>query len=242
MLLEVDDLEVAYGDYQVVWGVSVAVAPGEIVALLGPNGSGKSTVLNTITGLVRAKAGDIRIDGESLVALPAHARAARGVAHVLERRRVFPLLTVEQNLMLGAWHAAARARRPQSLARVLDLFPRLADRRDQLARSLSGGEQQMLALGRGLMARPRVLLLDEPSLGLSPVLIRQIFDAIVRLRGEGLTILLVEQMAAQALALADRAYILERGRITLEGPAATVRENPAVIQAYLGRGRAQPGA
>ena len=168
MLLEVDGLEVAYGDYQVVWGVSLGVAAGESVALLGPNGSGKSTVVNTITGLVDAKAGDIRLDGNSLVGRPVHQRAPLGLAHVLERRRVFPHLTVMQNLALGAWHPAAKAARGGSLERVFALFPRLQERQAQLARTLSGGEQQMLALGRGLMSLPRLLMVDEPFLGLAP--------------------------------------------------------------------------
>ena len=169
MLLEVKDLEVAYGDYQVVWGVSLGVAAGESVALLGPNGSGKSTVVNTITGLVRAKSGDIRFDGSSLIGRPTHDRAPLGIAHVLERRRVFPHLTVMQNLALGAWHPAAKAARAGTLERVFALFPRLIERKDQLARTLSGGEQQMLALGRGLMSLPRLLMVDEPFLGLAPL-------------------------------------------------------------------------
>jgi branched-chain amino acid transport system ATP-binding protein len=168
MLLEVRDLEVAYGDYQVVWGVSLSVAAGESVALLGPNGSGKSTVVNTISGLLAAKAGDIRFEGTSLRARPTHVRASLGIAHVLERRRVFPHLTVLQNLMLGAWHPAAKAARARTLDRVFTLFPRLSESRSQLARTLSGGEQQMLALGRGLMALPRLLMVDEPFLGLAP--------------------------------------------------------------------------
>ena len=234
MLLAVDDLEVAYGDYQVLWGVSLTVAAGEIVALLGPNGSGKSTVLNTITGLVRAKAGDIRLDGESLVALPAHARAARGVAHVLERRRVFPLLTVEQNLLLGAWHPAARTQRPQSLVRVYGLFPRLADRRSQLARSLSGGEQQMLALGRGLMALPRLLMVDEPFLGLAPQVVEQMKGVFATLRDEGMAILFVEQNVRLALSMSGRGYVLESGRVVVAGAATALADSADVRRVFLG--------
>ncbi|MGH7367876.1 MAG: ABC transporter ATP-binding protein [Candidatus Rokuibacteriota bacterium] len=234
MLLEVDSLEVAYGDYQVVWGVSLSVAAGESVALLGPNGSGKSTVVNAITGLVAAKAGDIRFAGASLVGRPIHHRAPLGLAHVLERRRVFPHLTVLQNLALGAWHPAAKAARPESVERVFSLFPRLAERQGQLARTLSGGEQQMLALGRALMARPRLLLLDEPSLGLAPVVIAAIFDAIQELAREGVTVLLVEQNAAEALQLAHRAYVIETGRIVLEGKAPDLLRHDRVREAYLG--------
>ena len=173
MLLEVRDLEVAYGDYQVLWGVSLSVAAGESVALLGPNGSGKSTVVNTISGLLAAKAGEIRFDGASLKARPTHVRASLGIAHVLERRRVFPHLTVLQNLTLGAWHSAAKAARARTLERVFTLFPRLSECKSQLARTLSGGEQQMVALGRGLMALPRLLMVDEPFLGLAPRVVEQ---------------------------------------------------------------------
>src|ERR1700726_4765055 len=192
LLLEVRDLEVAYGEYQVVWGVSLSVAAGESVALLGPNGSGKSTVVNTISGLVAAKAGEIRFDGLSLNARPTHVRASLGIAHVLERRRVFPHLTVLQNLTLGAWHPAARAARARSTERVFGLFPRLLERRSQLARTLSGGEQQMLALGRGLMALPRLLMVDEPFLGLAPQVAQQLQSVFEILKSEGMAILVIE--------------------------------------------------
>src|SRR6201993_1653996 len=204
MLLEVSDLEVADGDYQVVWGVSLAVAAGESVALLGPNGSGKSTVVNTISGLVPVKAGDIRFDGLSLVGRPTHARAGIGIAHVLERRRVFPHLTVLQNLLLGAWHARAKPTRAKTAERVFGLFPRLKERRNQLARTLSGGEQQMLAIGRGLMALPRLLMVDEPFLGLAPQVIEEIERAFERLKGEGVEILFIEQNVRLALSMAGR--------------------------------------
>ena len=234
MRLEVRDIEVAYGDYQVVWGVSIDVSEGEVVALLGPNGSGKSTVLNTITGLVRAKGGDIRIDGESLVGLPAHARAERGIAHVLERRRVFPLLTVEQNLLMGAWHSRARERRPESMQRVFGMFPRLGERRGQLARSLSGGEQQMLALGRGLMALPRLLMVDEPFLGLAPQVVEQMKGVFARLRDEGLAILFVEQNVRLALSMSARGYVLESGRLAVSGSSAELVDSPDVRRVFLG--------
>ena len=217
MLLEVDKLEVAYGDYQVVWGVSLGVAAGESVALLGPNGSGKSTVVNAITGLIAAKAGEIRFEGVSLVGKPVHHRAPLGLAHVLERRRVFPHLSVMQNLTLGAWHPAAKAARAKSIERVFSLFPRLSERQSQLARTLSGGEQQMLALGRGLMSLPRLLMVDEPFLGLAPqamALMKATFD---RLKSEGMAILLIEQNVRLALSMSNRGYVLESGRLAAAG-------------------------
>ena len=234
MLLEVKDLEVAYGDYQVVWGVSLTVAAGESVALLGPNGSGKSTVVNAITGLIRSKAGDIRFQDKSLVGEPTHARASLGIAHVLERRRVFPHLTVQQNLTLGAWHPAARAARPKTTERVFALFPRMAERKSQLARTLSGGEQQMLALGRGLMSLPRLLMVDEPFLGLAPQVIEQMQAVFETLKSEGMAILFIEQNVRLALSMASRGYILESGRLAVEGPAASLVDSPEVRRIFLG--------
>jgi branched-chain amino acid transport system ATP-binding protein len=234
MLLEVDRLEVAYGDYQVVWGVSLNVAAGETVALLGPNGSGKSTVVNAITGLIAAKAGDIRFEGVSLLAKPIHQRAPLGLAHVLERRRVFPHLSVMQNLVLGAWHPAARAARPESIERVFALFPRLKERQGQLARTLSGGEQQMLALGRGLMSLPRLLMVDEPFLGLAPqamALMRATFD---RLKSEGMAILVIEQNVRLALSMSNRAYVLESGLVAAAGPSAELIDSPDLRRIFLG--------
>jgi branched-chain amino acid transport system ATP-binding protein len=234
MLLEVSDLEVAYGDYQVVWGVSLGVASGECVALLGPNGSGKSTVVNTISGLVPAKAGDIRFDGRSLVGRPTHARAGLGVAHVLERRRVFPHLTVRQNLLLGAWHRAAKAARAGTLRRVFGLFPRLAERERQLARTLSGGEQQMLALGRGLMALPRLLMVDEPFLGLAPQVVEQMASALAAILADGVAVLFIEQNVRLALSLASRGYVLESGRLAAAGPAGQLADSDEVRRIFLG--------
>jgi branched-chain amino acid transport system ATP-binding protein len=234
MLLEVENLEVAYGDYQVVWGVSLAVAAGESVALLGPNGSGKSTVVNTISGLLSAKAGDIRFEGASLIGRPTHARAGLGIAHVLERRRVFPHLTVLQNLMLGAWHRAAREARTRTAERVFGLFPRLLERRNQLARTLSGGEQQMLAIGRGLMALPRLLMVDEPFLGLAPQVARQLQSVFETLKAEGMAILFIEQNVRLALSIAGRGYVLEGGRLAIAGPADTLIDNPEVWRIFLG--------
>jgi len=232
MLLEVENLEIAYGDYQVVWGVSLAVGAGESVALLGPNGSGKSTVVNTISGLIPAKGGDIRFNGASLLGRPTHARAGIGIAHVLERRRVFPHLTVLQNLMLGAWHAAAKAARAKTAERVFRLFPRLNERRTQLARTLSGGEQQMLAIGRGLMALPR--LLDEPFLGLAPQVVGQLQAVFELLKSEGMAILFIEQNVRLALSMAGRGYVLEGGRLAVAGPAHTLIDSPEVRRVFLG--------
>ena len=234
MLLDVTNLEVAYGDYQVVWGVSLSIAAGESVALLGPNGSGKSTVVNTISGLLPSKSGDIRFEGTSLVAQPTHARASLGIAHVLERRRVFPHLTVLQNLTLGAWHPAAKAARARTIERVFSLFPRLGERKGQLARTLSGGEQQMLALGRGLMARPKLLLLDEPSMGIAPILVERIYETIAEINRQGTTILLVEQNANFALDVSNRGYVLETGTVALSDQSNALLENPEVQRAYLG--------
>jgi branched-chain amino acid transport system ATP-binding protein len=218
----------------VVWGVSLGVAAGESVALLGPNGSGKSTVVNAVTGLVAAKAGDIRFAGASLVGTPIHHRAPLGLAHVLERRRVFPHLTVMQNLALGAWHPAAKAARATSIERVFSLFPRLAERPGQLARTLSGGEQQMLALGRGLMSLPRLLMVDEPFLGLAPQVMRLMTAAFDRLKSEGMAILMIEQNVRLALSLSNRGYVLESGRLAAAGPSAELIDSPDVRRIFLG--------
>jgi branched-chain amino acid transport system ATP-binding protein len=236
--LTIGGLTVGYGAIQVLHEVSLVIAGGTIVTIVGANGAGKTTLLKTVAGILRPWRGRIALDGDEIGGHPSYRVARRGLVLVPEGRGIFGDQTVRENLLLGA--LARREGRDQEsvgadLDRCLVLFPALRDRLNGLAGGLSGGQQQMLALARGLMARPRVLLLDEPSLGLSPVLTRQIFDAIGRLKAGGLTILLVEQMAAQALALADRAYVLERGRIVLEGTAAEVRENPTVIQAYLGR-------
>ena len=192
-MLRVEGLSVAYGDFQVLWDVSLEVGVGEIVALLGPNGAGKSTLLNSVSGLVPAQAGRIEVDGRRVDGLPAHARVACGLAHVLERRRLFPHLTVRQNLLLGAYHQAAKPHRAESLAAVEGLFPRLRERHQQLARTLSGGEQQMVAMGRALMSQPRLLLMDEPSMGLAPSLVRQNFEIIRRINSSGVAVLIVEQ-------------------------------------------------
>ena len=237
--LAVSGLRASYGAVAVLHDVALDVRPGEIVCVIGANGAGKTTLLKTIAGVLRPTAGRVVADGRDITGRPSWWVARHGIALVPEGRGVFADQSVHDNLMLGALArsserdaAAVRA----DLESALTLFPALAEKLDLSAGALSGGQQQMLAVARGLMARPRVLLLDEPSLGLAPILVREIFAAIERLRTQGVTVLLVEQMAAQALALADRAYVLERGRITLEGPSREVRSNPAVIDAYLGRG------
>ena len=237
--LVVSNLSVDYGPVSVLHGISLTVRDGELVTIVGANGAGKTTLLKTLAGVISPSGGRILLDGAEIGRRPSYWVARQGVVLVPEGRGIFGDQTVRDNLLLGAL-VRHEGRDPATLTRDLertfDLFPSLRGRIHDLAGRLSGGQQQMLALARGLMARPRVLLLDEPSLGLSPLLIQQIFGAVGRLRAEGLTILLVEQMAAQALALADRAYVLERGRILLEGPATTVRQDPAVLHAYLGRG------
>lgn len=234
-LLEVEDLSVAYGGVQALRGLSLEVEAGEAVALLGANGAGKSTTLRAISGLVRPAAGSIRFDGQDLTRLPAHAIVELGIAHVPEGRRVFGTLSVEENLNLGGY---TRRGRRQAVAeareRVYHLFPRLRERRAQLAGTLSGGEQQMLAIGRGLMASPRLLLLDEPSLGLAPKLVREIFRTVREINRQGVTVLLVEQNANLALRLAHRGYVLETGRLALGGAASELREDPRMREAYLG--------
>jgi branched-chain amino acid transport system ATP-binding protein len=232
-VLRVESLDVAYGEIQALRGVALAVGRGEIVTLLGNNGAGKTTTLKTISGLLHPTAGTITLEDEPLVGVPAHAIVARGVAHVPEGRRIFNRLTVRENLTMGAY-----LRNDTGIAadldRVFALFPRLGERITQVAGTLSGGEQQMLAIGRALMANPRLLLLDEPSMGLAPVLVEQIFDTIGDINRQGMTILLVEQNAAMALSIAHRGYVLETGSIALEGTAAQLSDNADVRRAYLG--------
>jgi branched-chain amino acid transport system ATP-binding protein len=232
--LAVAGLSVAYGRTQALRGVDLAVAEGETVCLLGANGAGKTTTLRALSGQVRPSAGRILLDGADIAGLRQHRIAARGLVQVPEGRQVFAGLTVAENLALGAWtlHDAAEAARRR--AAVLARFPRLNERLRQPAGSLSGGEQQMLAIGRALMAAPKLLLLDEPSMGLAPRLVEEIFAVIAALKADGVTLLLVEQNAAAALAVADRAYVLETGRITLSGPARQVAHDPGVAAAYLG--------
>ncbi len=236
--LAVSGLSVAHGTVAVLHDVSLEVRPGEIVTVIGGNGAGKTTLLRTLAGVLRPTSGRITLDGDAIGGRPSWEVARRGLVLVPEGRGIFGDQTVRDNLLLGALaRRAERAAVARDLERAIEHFPALRDRLDRPAGGLSGGQQQMLAVARGLMAQPRVLLLDEPSLGLAPILVREIFSVIGRLRAEGVTILLVEQMAGQALTLADRAYVLERGRIALAGPSAEIRENPAVVRAYLGSSR-----
>ena len=233
-LLEVRDLDFSYGDVQVLRGVSLSVNAGEIVTLVGSNGAGKSTTLRNISRLLRPKAGKIVFDGQDLIRLHSHEVVARGVIQVPEGRRVFPEMTVHENLTMGSYVKTARAERQKSLEKGLTLFPRLKERINQLAGTLSGGEQQMLAIARGLMAKPRLLILDEPSLGLSPLLVRTIFDTIAQINAEGISVLLVEQNVYQSLRIAARGYVLETGKIALSGTGAELLDNDQVKAAFLG--------
>ena len=233
-LLELQDVEVAYGDLPALRGVSLGVEEGETLSVVGANGAGKTTMLRAISGLLRPRAGRILLDGARLDRMPSHVIVARGVVQVPEGRKIFPGLTVKENLELGSYVATARAHRRESLQRVLGLFPRLAERQRQAAGTMSGGEQQMLAIGRALMARPRILMLDEPSLGLAPIIVQEIFRIIAEINRLGTTVLLVEQNTRQALGLSGRGYVLENGRIALEGTGAELLGNEHVRRAYLG--------
>jgi len=233
-LLEVEGIDVFYGELQALWGVSLKVDEGEFVALIGPNGAGKTTTLKAISGLLKPAKGQIVFDGKDITGLPPHTIAAMGIAHVPEGRQIFPGLTVLENLKIGAYVRRAREKFEESLEFVFSLFPRLKERRNQIAGTLSGGERQMLAIARGLMSRPKLLMLDEPSLGLAPKLVLEVMDTLKRLHGEGLTILLVEQNVKYALELADRAYVLETGRVVMEGPGRELLEDPRIKSAYLG--------
>jgi branched-chain amino acid transport system ATP-binding protein len=233
-LLTLDGVSVAYGALEVLHGVSLQVGAGEMVCLLGANGAGKSTTVRTISGLLRPTAGRITFLGERVDGRPAHAVLARGIAQCPEGRRIFPEMTVRENLEMGAYVRGRGGARPDDLARVFRHFPRLEERARQLGGTLSGGEQQMLAIARALMSGPKLLLLDEPSLGLAPALVATVFRVIDEIRGQGVTVLMVEQNAALALGLADRAYVMESGRIALEGPARDLLHNAEVRRAYLG--------
>lgn len=232
-LLSVADLKAGYGPFPVLHGAGLDVDAGEIVALLGSNGAGKSTFNNNVSGIYTPWAGRVRFDGEDIAGLPADRIVERGLIQVPEGRRVFPNLSVRENLELGAYRRGRKGR-AANLARVLETFPRLAERLAQEAGTLSGGEQQMLAIGRGLMAEPRLLILDEPSLGLSPLLVEEMFALIGRLNADGLSVLLVEQNVVQSLAVAHRAYVMENGRIVLSGRAADLADDPELRKAYLG--------
>jgi branched-chain amino acid transport system ATP-binding protein len=234
MPLEARALTVAYGDATAIWDASLRVGEGEVVAVIGPNGAGKTTLVNTIAGLHRPRAGTLVFGGLDLATVRSHLVCRHGIALVPEGRRLFTRMTVEENLEMGAYRGEARRLRDESLARVYRLFPILDARRRQLAGSLSGGQQQMVAIGRALMARPRLLLLDEPSLGLAPAVVDHMFEIIRAIHAEGVAILLVEQNVARALEIADRVYVLEEGRMVAEGPAATLRDDPRLRRAYLG--------
>jgi branched-chain amino acid transport system ATP-binding protein len=233
-LLAVEDLHVYYGQIHALKGISLHVDPGEIVTLIGANGAGKSTTLKTISGLLRPRQGRISLVDEDLGALPAHEIVAHGVVHVPEGRRIFGQLTVHENLLMGAFIRVDRPGIGSDLERVFTLFPRLQERRTQVAGTLSGGEQQMLAIGRALMSQPKVLLLDEPSMGLAPVLVEQIFETIIGINKQGTTVLLVEQNAYMALQIANRGYVMQTGEVALAGSAKELRANEEVRKAYLG--------
>ena len=233
-MLEVKDLEVYYGVIQAIKGVSFHVEKGEVIALIGANGAGKTTILHTVTGLLSPKKGSVIFQGKDITKTPAHKIVSMGMAHVPEGRRVFAELSVYENLKMGAYTRTDKAEIEDSLKSVYKRFPRLEERKNQMAGTLSGGEQQMLAMGRALMSKPGIILMDEPSMGLSPLLVNEIFDIIRSVSESGTTVLLVEQNAKKALSIADRAYVLETGNITLEGKAKDLLEDDSIKKAYLG--------
>lgn len=234
ILLAADHLEIAYGPVQVVWGISLSVRKNQIVSIIGSNGAGKTTTLKALAGLLIAKSGSIFLQGENITKLAPHERVKRRVVMSPEGRQLWPRMSVEENLLMGAFPENFRARAPTNLARIYDMFPRLRERRRQLAGTLSGGEQQMCAIGRALMAEPQLLLLDEPSLGLAPKLVDEIFSFIREIGNQGVTVLLVEQNMNYALQVSNYAYVLETGRVTLEGAGKELLTNDHVRQAYLG--------
>ena len=233
-MLRVHELRVAYGDFQVLWGVGLEVHEGEIVTLLGPNGAGKSSIMNAVSGLVPAQGGRIEFCGERIDGLPTHRIVERGLSHVLERRRLFPYLTVLQNLTLGAYNPKAKPQREERLRWAFDLFPILRERQGQLAHSLSGGEQQMCAIGRGLMSSPRFLMIDEPLLGLAPVVVKEILRIIRKIRDAGVTVLFIEQNVQLALSVSDRGYVLESGHMLVDGTADHLMQHDLVKKIFLG--------
>jgi branched-chain amino acid transport system ATP-binding protein len=233
-MLSLAAISAGYGSFQVLFDVSLEVPRGEAVGVIGPNGAGKTTLMRVISGLVQLYTGAMRIDGRSIGGLPAHRMVEQGIAHVPENRRLFPRLTVEDNLRIGAYLPRARRQCAEQLDRVYKLFPRLKDRREQLAGTLSGGEQQMCAIGRALMSDPKLLLMDEPSAGLAPLVVAQVFDLVRRIRAEGLTVLIVEQNVQQVLDVVDRAYLLEVGRIKLAGTSAELKGNDFIRKSYMG--------
>ncbi|MBS6194613.1 MAG: ABC transporter ATP-binding protein [Clostridiales bacterium] len=233
-MLEIKDLEVSYGMIQAIKGVSFEVNQGEVIALIGANGAGKTTILHTITGLLAPKKGSVVFEGKEITKIPAHKIVSLGMAHVPEGRRVFADLSVYENLKMGAYTRKDKEEIEKSLDRVYERFPRLKERKNQMAGTLSGGEQQMLAMGRALMSQPKIILMDEPSMGLSPILVNEIFDIIQEVSKSGTTVLLVEQNAKKALSIADRAYVLETGKIVLDGKAEDLLNDDSIKKAYLG--------
>ena len=233
-MLEVRDLQVYYGMIHAIKGISFDVNQGEVIGLIGPNGAGKTTTLHTITGLLAPKSGSVLFEGKDITKVPAHKIVSMGMAHVPEGRRVFAELSVYENLKMGAYTRKDKKEIEESLANVYKRFPRLEERKNQMAGTLSGGEQQMLAMGRALMSKPKIILMDEPSMGLSPIFVNEIFDIIRAVSESGTTVLLVEQNAKKALSISDRAYVLETGTITMSGKAKDLLEDEAVKKAYLG--------
>jgi branched-chain amino acid transport system ATP-binding protein len=233
-VLEIKNIDVFYGDVQVIWDVSFEVKEGEIVALIGANGAGKSTVLKTISGILRPKKGEIFFEKNPIYKMDPYRLIELGIAHIPEARRLFVEMTVEENLDMGSLRGKARSQREKTKEMVFNLLPRLKERRKQLAGTLSGGEQQMLAVGRGLMSLPKLQMFDEPSLGLGPILVKEVFNTIKKIKAEGTTVLIVEQNVKQTLVIADRAYVLENGRIPLQGPGESLLNNEHVKAAYLG--------
>jgi branched-chain amino acid transport system ATP-binding protein len=232
--LDIEHLDVCYGAVQIIFDLSLKIEEGEVVSIIGGNGAGKSTLLRAISGLIHPRGGAIRFQGEDIHTLPPEKVVDRSIIHVPEGRRLFSLMTVEDNLEVGAFNAEAYKQRQASLREVYSLLPRLLERKTQLAMTLSGGEQQMVAIGRGLMARPKLLMLDEPSLGLAPILIKSIFETIRKIADTGTTVLLVEQDVRHSLSLSDRGYVMEHGRVAMEGTARELLDNPHIKEAYLG--------
>jgi len=233
-LLELTSIAAGYGAFQALFDISLEVRTGEIVTLIGANGAGKTTTLRVVSGAVRATTGTVRFDGQDVTALPAHVMPERGISHVPEGRQLFPFMTVEENLDLGSYNRRSRQRAKDTLPELLEMFPRLKERRRQLAGTLSGGEQQMVAIARGLMAAPRLLLLDEPSLGLAPKVTEEVFARIQDIRKRGVTVLIVEQNVVDALSIADRGYVVENGRVVMQGDARDLLRDEKVRAAYLG--------
>jgi branched-chain amino acid transport system ATP-binding protein len=233
-MLELRGVDAGYGTFQALFGVSLDVHAGEAVGVIGPNGAGKTTLMRAISGLIRPRHGSIAMEGADVLATPPHRIVSLGIAHVPENRRLFPRLSVEDNLKMGAYMPQARKKFAERLDFVFDLFPRMKERRGQLAGTMSGGEQQMCAIGRALMSNPKLLLLDEPSAGLAPVVVQQVFELVKRIRGSGLTVLIVEQNVQQVLRVVDRAYLLEAGSIRASGTSADMMKDDTIKQAYLG--------